>query len=245
MSVDPQAVSRNPHLLGPLADAFEAAPLPLWIIGAGRQVLRANEAAALFLGFRRAHDLTGGPSHDLLHSRRPDGSPYPAEDCGIVCARGPASADDWFVTQAGDPRLVTWTVRPLPSRRHVLLSFTPAPEGSAGSAPRAPAARSVIEIIQANFVDPHFDVAELADRMRMSVRNLEVVCSRIGFSPAAEIRRVRLVRAQSLLERGETVGGAAFSSGFADVGTFSRAFRREYGVAPSMVRPRTVSEQVG
>jgi two-component system, sensor histidine kinase and response regulator len=44
-----------------------------------------NPAAERMLGFSES-ELLGRPLHDLIHSRRPDGSPYPAEACPLHTA---------------------------------------------------------------------------------------------------------------------------------------------------------------
>ena len=50
----------------------------------GRATL-VNEAAARLLGWTQA-ELVGGRIHDVIHSRRPDGSPYPPQECPIHLA---------------------------------------------------------------------------------------------------------------------------------------------------------------
>jgi PAS domain S-box-containing protein len=49
----------------------------------------ANPAAAEMLGWS-AEELVGKPAHELFHHTRPDGSPYPREDCPI---HGPTAAE--------------------------------------------------------------------------------------------------------------------------------------------------------
>ncbi|MUK02691.1 PAS domain-containing protein [Vibrio cholerae] len=71
-----------------LAEIVQGAPVPLWVIGPTGTVVIANRAAVSFLGYRTDQDVVGGPSHDLLHRHRLDGSDYPAEDCPIVCSTG-------------------------------------------------------------------------------------------------------------------------------------------------------------
>jgi PAS domain S-box-containing protein len=64
-----------------------------------------NDAAVRVLGFDSDEELLGGPSHDSIHFKHPDGSPYPAEDCPITHAtrRGePIRIErDWWVRKDG------------------------------------------------------------------------------------------------------------------------------------------------
>jgi two-component system, cell cycle sensor histidine kinase and response regulator CckA len=45
-----------------------------------------NQAAARLLGYERPEELVGQNMHELSHHTRPDGSPYPAEECPILLA---------------------------------------------------------------------------------------------------------------------------------------------------------------
>ena len=234
-----------------LIQVIREAPVPLWVIDNQGLVSLANKAAVRFLGYREDDDVVGGPSHDLLHCRRPDGSPYPGHECPIVGSAGSAPAMEWFVTRAGDARPVQWTTRSVGSERSTLLSFNPLPRSQTemvrdlrrrGPSHRAPAEQVRAELlesmrrtIEARFTDPDFTTAELASGAHLSLRAVQAVFAEAGTSPAAEIRRVRLEHARGLLEQGAGVQSACLASGFLDPGTFGRAFRQRYGMAPSRV----------
>ncbi|CAM3257726.1 helix-turn-helix domain-containing protein [Tsukamurella hominis] len=82
--------------------------------------------------------------------------------------------------------------------------------------------------------DPELTPARLAAVFHVSLRHVQKVHERyLGTGAASYIRRRRLETAQGLLRRRCTVAEAARRSGFLDVDTFSRAFKREFGVAPS------------
>jgi len=55
------------------------------------------------------------------------------------------------------------------------------------------------------------------------------------------VRERRLMNAARLLMRGEAAGRAAAASGFGDYSAFERAFRREFGCAPSRFRERGIT----
>lgn len=233
-----------------LAGVISVAPVPLWVIGAGGEIVLANRAALVFLG-HGSDDVAGGPSHDLLHRYRPDGSEYHAHNCPIVRSQGTgASSTEWFVTQQGDLRPVSWSTEPVGTSGMTLLHFAPAttddpppilgqlPEPRAHQAPVRPRdgmRERAYEIIRARFTDPDFSTSLLADEMHLSARSVQALFQDAGSSPAAEIRRVRLDHAYSMLERGHSVRTACLVSGFLDPDTFGRTFRRHFGYAPSRV----------
>src|SRR3979409_404892 len=79
--------------------------IPLWLVDGDDRIAFVNDAAVRILGFDSDEELLGRPSHDSVHYKHPDGSPYPAEDCPITHAtrRGePIRIErDWWGRQAG------------------------------------------------------------------------------------------------------------------------------------------------
>ena len=75
-----------------------------------------NPVALELLGWS-LQEFEGRPAHDVVHGRRPDGSPYPIEECPIMTAlrRGePASVpDDIFIRQDGRMLPVAYTAAPI------------------------------------------------------------------------------------------------------------------------------------
>ena len=64
----------------------------------------------------------------------------------------------------------------------------------------------------------------------------------VGTSPYQYVQRVRLEHAAARLARaGATVTEAALSSGFNDLGRFSRAFKQHFGTLPSAYRPSSAA----
>lgn len=86
--------------------------------------------------------------------------------------------------------------------------------------------------------DPEFSPEMLAHDFHVSLRYTQKLFALDDDSPAAYIRRRRLEHAHHRLRTGSTVAQAAHASGFFDVDTFSRAFKRHYGFVPSQIRPR-------
>jgi PAS domain S-box-containing protein len=79
--------------------------IPLWLVDGDDRIAFVNDAAVRILGFDSDEELLGRPSHDSIHYKHPDGSPYPAEDCPITHAtlRGePIRIErDWWVRKDG------------------------------------------------------------------------------------------------------------------------------------------------
>jgi PAS domain S-box-containing protein len=79
--------------------------IPLWLVDGDDRIAFVNDAAIQILGYGSDEELLGRPSHDTVHWKHPDGSPYPAEDCPITHAtrRGEAirMERDWWVRKDG------------------------------------------------------------------------------------------------------------------------------------------------
>lgn len=216
---------------------FDTVTQPLWVIGPDGVVVTVNDAASRLLGHRRSAPLIGQSSHKALHHAHPDGSPYAADTCPIVHATrasGKHTGHDVFLTRAGTPVPVRWSVAALPLARHHLLAFNPSRAASSAATldHRALVSRLRLQV-QDRFRDPDFSPEHLARANRISLRTLQNALGREQQSPAALIRSHRLNHAVDLLREGASVKAAAYESGFRDVDTFARAFRREFGVAPS------------
>ena len=89
-----------------------------------------------------------------------------------------------------------------------------------------------------NLDDPGLSVSSIARRHKISERYVHNVFAGIGITPAAYIRQERLTRAALLLgsSPGLTVLDVAVRCGFTDITTFTRAFKRRYGLPPGSWR---------
>jgi AraC-like DNA-binding protein len=65
-----------------------------------------------------------------------------------------------------------------------------------------------------------------------------------GATPRAHLRATRLAAARRLLKTGARVTEACFAVGFASLGSFSSAFRRDGGVAPAAWRRAALAASV-
>ena len=89
------------------------------------------------------------------------------------------------------------------------------------------------ELMETSSAEPH-SLADLARDAAMSPFHFaRVFAELVGTPPHRYLRDLRLRAAATRLREGASVTGACFASGFANLGHFTRSFRRAYGVLPS------------
>ena len=93
-------------------------------------------------------------------------------------------------------------------------------------------------LIKVNLEDENFDSNALCKAMSMSRTQLfRRMKSLIRQAPANYIKTIRLQKAKELLERADfTVSEIAFKTGFQTVSHFTKIFKMQYGVPPSVFR---------
>ncbi|MEZ5593137.1 MAG: GlxA family transcriptional regulator [Gammaproteobacteria bacterium] len=110
-----------------------------------------------------------------------------------------------------------------------------------------PAHQAVIQAI--TLMEQHLEdtlsTAQLAAGVGLSLRELERLFKRwLQTTPGIYYRRLRLEQARSLLQQsGLSVTDIANQCGFSSLAGFSRAYRAQFGQAPSENRPLPVSSQ--
>lgn len=115
----------------------------------------------------------------------------------------------------------------------------------AATPPGIPDSARLLQIyayIQRNLADPRLTPDSVALAHGMSMRQLNRILHEDRASPAEWIRRQRLIRCRHELMdpalAAEPVGDIGSRWGFPDPVTFSRAFKREYGMPPGEYRRR-------
>ena len=95
--------------------------------------------------------------------------------------------------------------------------------------------RKAISIVESNMDDTEFRVDRFAREMGMGKTTLlKKLRALTGEAPGSFIRSMRLKRAAQLLSKGEmSVSDTLLYVGIHDASYFSRAFKRQFGVAPS------------
>lgn len=88
----------------------------LYVVDREGKLLLMNAAAAKWLGWTR-DELIGRPMHDLVHSRRASGAPFPEDECAIATAYRDGHAlheqEDVFTRKDGSILPVAYSASPL------------------------------------------------------------------------------------------------------------------------------------
>jgi PAS domain S-box-containing protein len=113
-----------------LGAVLETAAQPIWVVDPDGLIRFANPAAIAALGYDSADELFGRQSHETIHYKHPDGSPYPAADCPMLLPRTTGervSSDlDWFFRRDGSMFAVSYLSVPIdmPEGRGAVVAFT-------------------------------------------------------------------------------------------------------------------------
>jgi PAS domain S-box-containing protein len=113
-----------------LAAVLQAAAQPIWVVDPEGLIRFANPAAAAALGYDAPDKLRGRHSHETIHYKHADGSPYPAAECPMLLPRTTGetvtSELDWFFRRDGSMFPVSYVSVPLelPDGRGAVVAFT-------------------------------------------------------------------------------------------------------------------------
>lgn len=101
--------------------------------------------------------------------------------------------------------------------------------------------RRVKQLIEQRLDDENLTCSMIAREHRMSVRYINKLFAREGYSLARWIRLRRLERCRQDLEdpdnNGRPIYDIAYSHGFKNITHFNRLFRRQFGCSPHAIRP--------
>lgn len=180
------------------------------------------------------------PGHPVVADRL-----FLADGDRITCAGGAGAADlaTWLVARHLGPAAAQ------KSRQVMLLEQARSGEmaqprppldlPAGGRAAEDGLVRRALLLMEQNLASP-LPIADLADRLRISPRQLERrFHAALRAGPAELYRLLRLRYARFLLETTErSVTDIAFEAGFSDCAHFSRQFKALHGIAPSRSRQR-------
>ncbi len=108
-------------VLQPGSDLLEALLASLgdavYLVDPDGRVRFANPTAVATLGYDREEDLLGAPSHATIHHTRPDGTPFPEDECPLLRPRATGETvrvdHDWFVRRDGELVPVAYSSAPV------------------------------------------------------------------------------------------------------------------------------------
>jgi PAS domain S-box-containing protein len=109
--------------------ALAAVADALYVVDAKGRIAFLNATALSVLGYASQEDLIGKPSHETIHYLRPDGSPFPAEECPLLRPRLTGETvrveQDWFVRKDRSRVLVSYSSAPadFESGRGAVVAF--------------------------------------------------------------------------------------------------------------------------
>jgi AraC-like DNA-binding protein len=101
--------------------------------------------------------------------------------------------------------------------------------------------RQLMNYVETHLDDPELDTRGIARANGISERHLHRVFDGLSTTPAGWIRQRRLERCRREIvdPRGASITEIAYRWGFREPGTFSKIFRREFGVCPRELRRGT------
>ena len=93
---------------------------------------------------------------------------------------------------------------------------------------------SALSLIAEHYSDPDFKTHRLAESLGVSLRRLQRAFQVIGETPHDRLQRYRITAAHAAIQQepARTIAELAFEAGFADLSTFYRAYRKQFGCAP-------------
>jgi len=101
----------------------------LYVVDSDGRIAFLNPAALTILGYSEERELLGKPSHATIHHRRPDGSPFPEEECPLLRPLRIGATvrieRDWFVRKDDSSVPVAYSSAPveLKAGRGAVVAF--------------------------------------------------------------------------------------------------------------------------
>ncbi len=102
-----------------LAAFVESIADAIYAVDAGGRVQFVNRAGLALLGYEDEEQLLGAPSHATIHHHRPDGTPFPEDECPLLRPRVTGEVvrveEDWFIRADGTFVPVAYSSAPVPT----------------------------------------------------------------------------------------------------------------------------------
>jgi PAS domain S-box-containing protein len=101
----------------PVSAILACVAQPVWVVDPEGLIIYGNPAALDSLGYDDLDELIGRNSHETMHYKHLDGSPYPAEECPLATSIRdgvtPHTGEEWFVRRDGSMFPVSYTASPI------------------------------------------------------------------------------------------------------------------------------------
>jgi AraC family transcriptional activator of tynA and feaB len=100
--------------------------------------------------------------------------------------------------------------------------------------------KRICDVIKDCFADPEFGPYEIGAEVGISLRYLQKLFTKRGFTCSGFIQSVRLdqaarsIKRRALTKSGEPLSAIAYACGYRDYTSFARAFRQRFGHAPGI-----------
>jgi PAS domain S-box-containing protein len=205
MTTPPQIASRLGSDEGELLAALLASMVDaVYAVDGAGVVLFANPAAVQILGYDSEAELLGRPSHQTIHSRYPDGRPFPEADCPLLRPRQtgePVRVDqDWFIRRDGSFVPVAYSSAPVnfAQRRGAVVAFRDISERNRAEAERLRAEAihaSRARIVQATIDERHRLGRDLHDGAQQRLINVIFALQAAGRGSEDDAARAAIAEA--------------------------------------------------
>lgn len=210
-----------------------AAPGQLWVVDTTLPYYLDFDSPWRMITFRVPH---GSLSVRLAHPRQGTAMPIDAGS-GIGGLAAAMMRSLWELEEPDSAQV----------RAELEQSFTAVVSAALGARDRGESVRDalraeVLRFVAANLGDPGLSVVSVCRRFAISPRLLHRLFERQERTFAETVRTMRLERCGRLLtdpQDRSTITGIALRCGFTDSASFSRAFRRKFGIAPREMRERS------
>src|ERR1044071_1257073 len=113
-----------------LAAFVESIADAIYAVDPDGRVQFVNRAGLELLGYEDEAELLGKPSHATIHHHRPDGAPFPEDECPLLAPRRTGEVvrieEDWFIRADGAFVPVAYSSAPVPTadgRRGAVVVF--------------------------------------------------------------------------------------------------------------------------
>ncbi len=100
--------------------------------------------------------------------------------------------------------------------------------------------KRICDVTKDRFADPDFGPYEIAAEVGISLRYLQKLFTKRGFTCSGFIQSLRLdqaarsIKRRALMKSGQPLSEIAYACGYRDYNNFASAFRQRFGHAPSV-----------